>query len=71
MISLGRIKYIYTLENIDDNETANLILQNNPSVSLIKLKRLDGITDQERSNETDYFKLMEYNIEQIKKETYK
>lgn len=71
MISLGRIKYIYTLENIDDNETANLILQNNPSVTLVKLKRLDGITDQERSNETDYFKLMEYNIEQIKKETYK
>ena len=71
MITLGRIKYIYTLENIDDNETANLLLQNNPSVTLIKLKRLDGITDQERTNEDDYFKLMEYNIEQIKKETYK
>ena len=71
MIKLSKIKYIYTLENSPENETVRLLLDNNDSIKEIKLKRLDSITDEERSNNDDYFTLMRYNIDQIKKETYK
>lgn len=71
MINLSQIKYIYSIENIEDNDTVKTLLENNKSLSEIKLKRTDSITDEERNNGDDYFKLMEYNIEQIKKETYK
>ena len=71
MISVNSIKYIYTLENVEDNETVKLLLENNSTLSEIKLKKLDSISDEERNNGDDYFKLMQYNLEQIKKETYK
>lgn len=71
MINLSQIKYIYSIENVEDNDTVKTLLENNKTLSEIKLKRTDSITDEERNNGDDYFKLMEYNIEQIKKETYK
>ena len=71
MANTSSIKYIFTLENTADNESVNTILENNKNVSLIKLKRLDSITDAERNNGDDYFSLMQKNIEEIKKETYK
>lgn len=70
MAKVSSIKYIYTLENIDDNENVKLLLANT-NLTEIKLKRLDSITDEERDNGDDYFSLMRYNIEQLKKETYK
>lgn len=71
MINSNSIKYIYSLENNEDNETVKLLLENNSSLTEIKLKKLDNITTNERNNNDDYFKLMQYNLEQIKKETYK
>lgn len=71
MIKNSSIKYIYTLENTTDNDTVKSILENNSSVEEIKLKRLDSITTDERNANEDYFFLMNYNIEQLKKETYK
>ena len=71
MINSNSIKYIYSLENTEDNETVKLLLENNSSLTEIKLKKLDNITSDERNNNDDYFKLMQYNLEQIKKETYK
>jgi len=71
MIESGKIKYIYTLEKVENNETVKLLLENNASLSQITLKRLDSITEEERDNQEDYFKLMNHNLEQIKKETYK
>ena len=71
MISVNSVKYIFTLENVEDNETVNLMLENNKDLKLLKLKRLDSITDEERNNGEDYFTLMRFNIDQIKKETYK
>ncbi len=66
------IKYIYSLENTENNETVKELLENNKNLTEIKIKRLDSINDAERqSHETSYFSLMKYNIEQIKKETYK
>lgn len=71
LASVGQIKYIYSLENVEENDTVKTLLENNSSLSLIKLKKLDSITVEERNNKDDYFKLMDYNIEQIKKEVYK
>ena len=71
MINSGEIKYVYTLEYSDVPDTVRLLLENNTKLKEIKLKKIDNITDDERNNDDDYFKLMQYNIEQIKKETYK
>lgn len=72
LISDNKIKYIYTLDNMETNESTKTLLDNNSNLTLIKLKRLDSIKDDERkNNETTYFTLMNYNLEQIKKETYK
>ena len=71
MAKVSSIKYIYTLDNVENNETVALLLENNKNLTEIKLKRLDSITDEERANGEDYFSLMRYNIDQIKKETYK
>ena len=72
LISENKIKYIYTLDNIENNESTKALLDNNSNLTLIKLKRLDSIKDDERkNNETSYFTLMNYNIDQLKKETYK
>ena len=71
LINSSEVKYIFSLENETENETVNLLLENNEKLKLLKLKRLDSITDEERNNGEDYFTLMRYNIDQIKKETYK
>ena len=72
MINNNTIKYIYSLENTENNETVTNLLENNKNLTEIKLKRLDSITDTEReSHDTSYFSLMKYNIEQLKKEAYK
>ena len=71
MINLSQIKYIYTLENEENNETVKLLLENNSNLKEIKLKRMDSINDTERINGEDYFSIMRNNLDQIKKETYK
>ncbi len=71
MASSNSLKYIFTLENVENNDNVKTILENNSNLVEIKLKRMDSINDTERNNNDDYFKLMEYNLEQIKKETYK
>ena len=54
-----------------DNPNVNLLLESNVNLSLIKLKRMDSITDQERKVGEDYFSLMNKNLDEIKKEVYK
>ncbi len=71
MIKDGRINYIYNLENVELSKNAVTILENNSNVTEIKLKKLDNITTEERDNGSDYFTLMNYNLDQLKKETYK
>lgn len=71
MINLSKIKYIYTIEKNNDNKHVKLLLENNKNLQVIRLKRLDSITDSERNNKEDYFSLMNKNIQDLKKETYK
>ncbi len=71
MISDGRINYIYTLEDFEVGVNANTILENNTNVTKIVLKNIGRITTDERNNGDDYFTMMNYNLEELKKETYK
>ncbi len=71
MISDGRINYIYSLENVAPSKEAQTILENNTRVKELVLKRADNVTTEERDNGDDYFTIMNYNLDQIKKETYK
>ncbi len=71
LIKNNTVKYIYTLENTEVNETVKNLLDSK-TITEIKIKRLDSITDNERrNNDTTYFTLMKHNIEQLKKEAYK
>ena len=72
LINNNIVKYIYSLENNEENETVKNLLESHSNLTEIKLKRLDSITDTERkNNETTYFSLMKSNIDQLKKEAYK
>lgn len=71
MINKGIIKYVFTLENNETNTTVKLLLENNKSLKEIKLRKIDNITDEERNNDDDYFKLMRHNLDLIKEEVYK
>ena len=71
MIEKGAINYIYSLENVTLSKEAQDILDNNKKVTEIKLRKLDMVTAEDRDNSDDYFSLMNKNLEEIKKETYK
>lgn len=69
-INSGSNKYIFTLENEEENQYIKTI-QQNTTVELLTLKNIANITDEERNNNENYIKLMNENLELIKKETYK
>ncbi len=71
MINDGRVSYIYSLENVPPSKEAQTILENNSHVKELTLKRGDNVTTEERDAGDDYFSIMNYNLDQIKKETYK
>lgn len=68
-INNGYNKYIFTLENEKENSYVKTIRQNS-TVELTTFKSIANLTDEERSNNTDYVKLMNENLELLKKETY-
>ena len=71
LIEAGEILYIYGLENVPASKEAQNILDNNKKVKEIKLKKLDVISAEDRENNEDYFSIMNKNLDEIKKETYK
>ena len=71
MINDGRVTHIFTLENVPISEAANTILENNNKVSKIELKKADSITGDQRNNSEDYFTILNNNLDEIKKETYR
>lgn len=68
-INSNEIKYIYMLEHDVENDNVKKLLSTT-DVAVLKLKALDSIKDEERDNKFDYIKLMNDNIEMIKKGTY-
>ena len=68
-INSKEVKYIYMLEHDTENKNVKKLLSET-NVEVIKLNALDTIVDEERDNKFDYIKLMNDNIELIKKGTY-
>lgn len=62
--------YIFTLENEEISEDIESLKQRTSS-SVLTFRNLTNITDEERNNRDDYIKIMNENLELIKKETYK
>ncbi len=64
------IKYLYTYENISNNDEVNKIIEEN-QIECLSIKNLKNITDEERENGDNYLTIMYKNLEEIKKELYK
>lgn len=68
LIKNKTIKYIFTL-NDNKNETIDNLIKTT-GVQIISLNDLSNLTDKQRSENEDYFSLMNENIELLKKELY-
>ena len=68
-IAKKEVKYIYMLDHDKENATVKKIV-NSTKIQTLKLKTLDTISDEDRDNKFDYIKLMNDNIDLIKKGTY-
>ena len=61
--------YIFMLENEEESGVIKNIRQNT-SVNILTFRNITNITDEERNNREDYIKIMNENLELLKKETY-
>ena len=70
LIQDGKINYIF---KFDDSKNYSIVknLKQNYNVEIGTLRSLDTITEKDKNNNDDYLSLMHYNIDLIKKETYK
>lgn len=64
------IKYIYNIENLDDDDTISNLIRTT-GVKKLTIRSLDTITDEEEKINKNYYQIMNENIELIKKETFK
>ena len=70
LINEGKVSYIITFKNLDDNENVKQLIESYPSINKIELHKLDILTDEERKAGSDYASIMRDNLELIKKELY-
>ena len=66
----GSIKYIYTIANEKSNSTVQKLLDNT-NLEAVEWHTLSILTEEERSENEDYFTLMNSNLELLKNELYK
>ena len=64
------VSYIITFKGLEDNDNVKQLLENYSDIQRIELHKLENITDEERSNKSDYISIMKENLELIKKELY-
>lgn len=70
LITDGKINYIFSFKEEELNEKVKKLVEDNTSVSILEMHKLDNISDDERNNKDDYLSIMESNLEIIKKEIY-
>lgn len=70
MINNGSIKYIFTEGNEEYSSTVQRLI-NDTNVTVQSWHTLSNLTESERSENEDYFTLMNYNLELLKNELYK
>ena len=69
LIENKTIKYIFTLSGTEVNSTVSELV-NSTKVELLEINNLSILTDKQRSENEDYFTLLNENIEMLKKELY-
>ena len=70
MVNSGAIKYIFVKGNEEYNSTVQKLIQNT-NVTVQNWHTLSNLTETERSDNEDYFTLMNSNLELLKNELYK
>lgn len=70
LINENQISYIYTFGNGENSNNANNILETYTEVKLVKLHKLDNISDSERAENKNYLEIMKENLESLKQELY-
>ena len=70
MINNGEIKYIFTIANEDSNSTVKKLTQNT-KVETQERNTISNLTEVQRTNNEDYFTIMNSNLELLKNELYK
>ena len=70
MINNGEIKYVFTIANEDSNSTVKKLIQNT-NVETQEWNTISNLTETQRSNNEDYFTIMNSNLELLKNELYK
>ena len=68
-IENNKVTYFYTLEDTILPKSVKSLIDDN-KIKEIEFRNLKNITDEERSNNDNYVKLTEKNIENLKKELY-
>lgn len=69
MINENKISYIFTTDLNNLNEAVSSI-QQNTDVQVVQIHTLSNLTDEERSQKSDYISLMNENINLLKNELY-
>lgn len=69
LIANKTVKYIFTLSGTEVNDTVTDLVKNS-KVELLEINSLSNLTDKQRSENEDYFSLINENIEMLKKELY-
>lgn len=69
LINNGTVKYIFTLNNTEVNDTVTELVKTT-KVELLEINSLSNLSDKQRSEMEDYFSLLNENIEMLKKELY-
>ena len=70
MINNGEIKYIFTIANEDSNSIVKKLTQNT-KVETQEWNTISNLTEAQRTNNEDYFTIMNSNLELLKNELYK
>lgn len=70
LIENGKIDYLFVMEHSKNHNIIDT-LKNNYELEILTFRALDTITDQDMEKNEDYISLMNYNIDLLKKETYK
>ena len=70
MINNGEIKYIFTIANEDSNSTVKKLIANT-NVETQEWNTISNLTEAQRTNNEDYFTIMNSNLELLKNELYK
>lgn len=69
LINNNTVKYIFTLSGTEVNDEVAKLVKSSKA-ELLEINNLGNLTDKQRSENEDYFTLLNENIEMLKKELY-